>query len=181
MSFSANGMPWSGPRERPAAISLSACRAWRRARSKVRVMKAWVWPSCCSTRRISPSTRSTGERSRDAIRRASSAIERSWKSSVTGVKTWARSESQLGLAVDVHEHGFGHVVHADSSHERELGGKCLPRQRILLRPLEPHRDGVAAEFLDVLLGEPDDLAPGRLVLVPGRNVLLLDVGVLVPR
>ena len=62
-------MPCSGPRDRPAAISASACRACRRARSNVGVMKARVWASYCSTRWISASTSSTGDSLRAAIRR----------------------------------------------------------------------------------------------------------------
>src|SRR5207245_270287 len=76
MSFSANGIPWSAPRYRPAAISASACFACWRARSNVRVMNACVCRSYCSTRRISASTSSRGDSFRAALRLESSAIER---------------------------------------------------------------------------------------------------------
>src|ERR1700730_8621066 len=177
MSLSPNGTPWSGPRDGPAEISASAWRACRRARSNVRVMKARVWVSCCSTRWISASTSSTGERRLSAICFDSAAIDRSWRSAVMGR---ARSEGELGLSVDVDQHRVRDVADADRLHERELGREGLPGERILLRPLEPHRDREAAELLDVVLGEPDDLDALGLVLLPGRDVLLLDVGVLVP-
>src|SRR6266478_3692710 len=80
MSLRAKGTPCKGPRGPPAAISASASFAWRRARSNVRVMKARVWPSYCSTRWISASTSSTGESFRAVIRLPSSAIERSCRS-----------------------------------------------------------------------------------------------------
>src|SRR4030095_4105414 len=53
-----------------APVSPSAVLACRRARSKVRVMKACVCSSYCSTRAISASTSSTGESFRAASRRA---------------------------------------------------------------------------------------------------------------
>jgi hypothetical protein len=40
-SFNAMGMPWSGPRTRPAAISFSAARASASACSPVTVMNAF--------------------------------------------------------------------------------------------------------------------------------------------
>src|SRR6185503_15280250 len=175
MSLSPNGMPCSGPRERPAAISASAWRAWRRARSKVGGMKARVCASYRSTRRISASVSSTGDSVRDAIRRESSAIERSWRSVMS-----EPSEGELGLPVGVHQHRVRDVADVDRPHEGELGGERFLGDRILLGPPEPHRDGVPPELLDVLLGESDDLDPLGLELVPGRDVLLLDVRVLVP-
>src|ERR1700737_1319507 len=175
MSLSPNGTPWSGPRDRPAEISAAACRACRRARSNVRVTKARVWASYCSTRWISASTSSTGERLRSAISFDSAAIDRSWRSAVMGR---ARSEGELGLSVDVDQHGVRDVADADRLHERELGREGVLGERILLGPLEPHRDREAPELLHVVLGEPDDLDALGLVLVPGRDVLLLDVAAL---
>ena len=50
MSFSATGTPCSGPRMRPARISLSACRASSSARSAPTSMKAFSFGSCFSMR-----------------------------------------------------------------------------------------------------------------------------------
>ena len=69
----------------------------------------------------------------------------------------------------------------DRPHECELGRERLFRERVPLGPLEPHGDGVTPELLDVIVGEPDDLGSLGLVLVPGSEVLLLNIGVLVPR
>src|SRR6266852_1362371 len=91
MSLSPKGMPCSGPRDRPAASSASACRACRRARSNVGVMNARVWVSYCSMRWISASIRSTGDSFRAAIRRESSAIERSCRSAVMAEVSRRRS------------------------------------------------------------------------------------------
>ena len=49
------------------------------------------------------------------------------------------------------------------------------REVILLRPLEPHGDGVPPELLDVVLREPNDLDALGLVVIPGGDVRLLDV------
>src|SRR5947207_116822 len=91
MSLSANGIPCNAPRCVPAAISVSAAFACRRAKSNVGVMKARVWASWSSTRRISVSTNSTGDNFRPATRRESSTIERSWSSVVV-----TASASRLG-------------------------------------------------------------------------------------
>src|SRR5215831_5460122 len=91
MSLSPNGMPCSGPRCWPPAISASAFRACRRARSNVGVMKARVCASKRSTRWISASVSSTGESLRAAISPESSAIERSCRSVAMGFSLWGPS------------------------------------------------------------------------------------------
>src|SRR5258705_2591453 len=174
MSLSPNGMPWSGPRDRPVAISASACRACRRSRSNVVVMKARVCASYCSTRWMRASSSSTGDSFRAAIRRDSSASERSWRSVVMeGSPSWQElgSKRQLGLPVDVDQHRVRDVADADRPHEGELGGERFLGEWIPLCPREPHRDGAPPELLDVVLREPDDLDPLGLELVPGRDVL----------
>src|SRR5215470_7222735 len=91
MSLSPNGIPCSGPRLWPPAISASAARAWRRARSNVGVMNACVCASKRSTRWISASVSSTGESLRAAISPESSAIERSCRSVAMGFSLWGPS------------------------------------------------------------------------------------------
>src|SRR5678815_1671301 len=90
-------------------------------------------PSCGSTRRIRASVSSTGERAPVPIRRERSAIERSWRSSVTRVAPG--SEGEPGLAVDVDQHRVGNVPDADGLHEGELGGEGLAGQRVFLGPV----------------------------------------------
>ena len=75
MSLSATGMPCSGPRYPPLAISSAASRAAARASPASTVMKALSRPSSASTRARQASTRSTGESSRRSISRAAAAIE----------------------------------------------------------------------------------------------------------
>src|SRR4026207_1614304 len=176
MSLSPKGMPWRCPRGRPAAISASAWRPWRRARSHVGVMNERSWPSRASARAISASASSTGDSFRAAISRDSSMSESSCRSA-----TAAAPERAPGLAVDVDQHRIRDVTDVDRAHEGELRGERLPGQRVLLGPLEPERDGEPPELLHVLLGEPNHLHAVGLVLLPGRDVLLLNVGVVIPR
>src|SRR5947209_1980074 len=112
MSLRAKGTPCKGPRGPPAAISASASLAWRRARSNVRVMKARVWPSYCSTRWISASTSSTGESFRAAIRLPSSAIERSCRSlpMESSPPAWTVSLSLRADPAPAAVHGQGHAA-----------------------------------------------------------------------
>src|SRR3954466_14861751 len=74
LSFTASGMPWSGPRGRPDSISFAAAWAAFRASSRQTSMKALSESSCASITRRADSTSATGETSPDATGPTRSAI-----------------------------------------------------------------------------------------------------------
>ena len=74
LSLSASGMPCSGPRLLPAASSVSSARACASAGSAVTVMYAFTRGFSRSIRSKYARVSATGESSREAIRRAASAI-----------------------------------------------------------------------------------------------------------
>src|SRR5258706_11468866 len=92
MSLRENGMPCSGPRSIPAAISSAAARACAIATSSVRVMKLWSWPSWRLMRASRASASSIGDSFLARIRRDSSASGRKQSSSAMMLPsswTWA--------------------------------------------------------------------------------------------
>jgi hypothetical protein len=75
-SFAAYGMPCSVPRQLPAAMSFSACRASRNARSRMSVTYALSRAPMVSLRCRYASVNSTGESLRVRMRSASSVAVR---------------------------------------------------------------------------------------------------------
>src|SRR5687767_8729560 len=51
-------------------------------------------------------------------------------------------QGELGLAVDVDEHRVRDVADVERLHVGELGRERFPGERVVLRPLEPHGNGV---------------------------------------
>src|SRR5882672_5232983 len=195
MSLRPKGTPCNGPRGPLVAMSASACLAWRRARSKVRVMKARVWPSYCSTRWISASTSSTGESFRAAIRLPSSAIDRSCRSlpmsppCLDGSALTPR-RSCTGYRTASRRRGFSPVIRARSGRRDAPGARRSARgarARMLLHEavgLLAARDVVprGGETLHALAEYPHH-EEGVVADVPADGQLLLGLeirGVLAP-
>ena len=82
-SFTATGIPWSGPRYSPCAISVSARRASDRAASAVTVMKALRIGSSVVIRASAASANVTGDTRRERTSSAASSIVNWVISSIT--------------------------------------------------------------------------------------------------